>query len=625
MAKKRAELVIQLTAGKANKNLGKLNKKVSAFSKFVKKASKDVKSFGARLKSELGKRFVITAGDIVGALKSIGSAVVDLVRLTGEFDGVETSFHNLAQSQGNDANEMLKNMQKLSAGTISNMELMKQANQGALLGLPVKRFGEMLNIARSAARATGQSMQFMLQSIVTGLGRQSKLMLDNLGIIIKQEDANKAYAKSLNIVGRQLTEAERKQAFINEALRIGNENVKKAGTGSLTLSEMMDKITASSENLVIALGQRLGPVFEPIIFGLSKTADGLAKFAAPDSVKGIEGIRARLKEVNEEADNLGKFTFKKLGKSVATAVASTVPVLGVLLKVSKQTNEEIAADILATQSKLQSDLSAAEDAVIAAEKAKADAKKLAALDAAETAQEEKLARIVSEQQAENALIGANEEQVLKARMRALDKQFKTEQTHLGRVAILESQAIIASRLGEIEGNKDKIKERDDFLSLTATLARSNNSTLAAIGKAAALTQIAIKTPEAISSSFAFGSRIGGPPLGFVFGGIAAAAMGAQAARVAGVALADGGIVPATSGGVSATIGEGGRSEAVIPLPDDFDPDEGGGGLGGGLTVIFQGPFLGDEDQGREFALFLDEQLTRLRQNNESNAFDEDII
>ena len=84
-----------------------------------------------------------------------------------------------------------------------------------------------------------------------------------------------------------------------------------------------------------------------------------------------------------------------------------------------------------------------------------------------------------------------------------------------------------------------MKDQQTFLSTAATLAQSNNSALAAIGKAAAITQIAIKTPPAVASSFEFGTRLGGPPLGFLFGGIAATAMAAQAARIAGIPLQSG--------------------------------------------------------------------------------------
>jgi hypothetical protein len=95
-------------------------------------------------------------------------------------------------------------------------------------------------------------------------------------------------------------------------------------------------------------------------------------------------------------------------------------------------------------------------------------------------------------------------------------------------------------------DKKDLANRDQTLSLFAGLSSSSNKELAAIGKASALTQLAIKTPEAVGNSYAFGTKIGGPPLGFIFGGIAAAAMAAQAAQIAGVQFEEGGIVPGNS-------------------------------------------------------------------------------
>ena len=100
----------------------------------------------------------------------------------------------------------------------------------------------------------------------------------------------------------------------------------------------------------------------------------------------------------------------------------------------------------------------------------------------------------------------------------------------------------------------------------------------------------------------------------------AAAFAAQAANVAGIRLAEGGIVPATPGGIQATIGEGGRSEAVIPLPDDFDPDSGGIG-NANINITFAGPLMGDEQTAREMARKIDEELLKLRQRNESVSFE----
>lgn len=88
-----------------------------------------------------------------------------------------------------------------------------------------------------------------------------------------------------------------------------------------------------------------------------------------------------------------------------------------------------------------------------------------------------------------------------------------------------------------------IKQQDTFLSTAATLSQDKNRELALIGRAAGITQIAIKTPPAVASSFEFGTKLGGPPLGFIFAGIAGVAMAAQAARLAATPLQTGGLIP----------------------------------------------------------------------------------
>lgn len=94
--------------------------------------------------------------------------------------------------------------------------------------------------------------------------------------------------------------------------------------------------------------------------------------------------------------------------------------------------------------------------------------------------------------------------------------------------------------------QQELQDQQRFLSTAAQLQSSGNKNLVAIGKAAALTQIAIDTQEAAASSFTFGSRIGGPVLGAAFAGIAIAAQTARAAQVAGLQFQDGGIVPGSS-------------------------------------------------------------------------------
>lgn len=90
--------------------------------------------------------------------------------------------------------------------------------------------------------------------------------------------------------------------------------------------------------------------------------------------------------------------------------------------------------------------------------------------------------------------------------------------------------------------QQKVQDRRDTFATIATLSTSGNKNLAAIGKAAGITQIAIDTPVAISKTLAAFPA----PYNFVLAAVVGAAMAAQAARIAGVNFADGGIVPGSS-------------------------------------------------------------------------------
>ena len=134
------------------------------------------------------------------------------------------------------------------------------------------------------------------------------------------------------------------------------------------------------------------------------------------------------------------------------------------------------------------------------------------------------------------------EQELLAQQKEL---LSTQQFELLKTKILTDQLKRRTEIATKQRSTE-LRDQQTFFSAARSLSSSENKVLLGISKAAALAQIAIKTPEAIASSFAFGARIGGPPLGFTFGAIAAAAQAAQAAQVAGLSFQDGGIVPGTS-------------------------------------------------------------------------------
>ena len=57
------------------------------------------------------------------------------------------------------------------------------------MGIDIQKLPDLLKFASIRAMETGQSVDYMVSSIVTGLGRKSPLILDNLGLKLKDLDA----------------------------------------------------------------------------------------------------------------------------------------------------------------------------------------------------------------------------------------------------------------------------------------------------------------------------------------------------------------------------------------------------------------------------------------------------
>lgn len=133
-----------------------------------------------------------------GAIKQL---VSESVKLAKEGEGVRLAFERLNNPQ------LLDKLNEATHNTVSNIELMKAAVKFNDFKLPVEELGLMLAFAQKKAKDTGQSIDYMVESITNGLGRQSKPILDNLGISAKEiEERMKSTGDFTKAVGEIIRE-----------------------------------------------------------------------------------------------------------------------------------------------------------------------------------------------------------------------------------------------------------------------------------------------------------------------------------------------------------------------------------------------------------------------------------
>jgi hypothetical protein len=118
-----------------------------------------------------------------------------------------------------------------AGGTISDMNLMRSASKAMSLGVTqdADEMASLLEIARFKARKFGTDTATAFEDISVGVGRQSKLILDNLGIVVDIERAYDDYAAKLGITAGQLDDVQKKQAFLNSVLAAGQDEIAAAG------------------------------------------------------------------------------------------------------------------------------------------------------------------------------------------------------------------------------------------------------------------------------------------------------------------------------------------------------------------------------------------------------------
>jgi len=220
----------------------------------------------ASLTSMIGPAAAATAA--IAAIKG----GFDLAQVGAQAEQTRIRFDQLAQQAGTTGDAMLAALRKASAGTISDTALQLDAMKASLLGVAqnADQLGPLMAIARDRAQQMGISVEFAFDSLVTGLGRGSRLILDNIGVIVKAGDANAAYAAQIGKSVGALTEQEQKQALINEVIRQGNATIAATGGAVESAATSQQRFATSFENIKTAAGGALADMSVGFVEGLSE-------------------------------------------------------------------------------------------------------------------------------------------------------------------------------------------------------------------------------------------------------------------------------------------------------------------------------------------------------------------
>jgi phage-related protein len=269
----------------------------------------------------------------VAAVAALAVGLIALGTRGAALTGLADSFDRLTANLGISSQELLINLRKAAAGTVSDFDLIRRANL-ALAGATGefgKQFGQnlpkILEIARTQARATGYDVDFLYESLVAGIKRATPRLIDNTGIVIKIGEANEAFAQSLGKTVDQLTEEDKQIAVLNATLEIGQQAIDIMGDAHETAATKIARGQATITNILDRLGLAVQPGFELILDGVNRILGVIEKLA------GVIGIfLSPIVEIFGTVFNTVVEVVMSAIEPIVDAVASVAPYLGILFQ-----------------------------------------------------------------------------------------------------------------------------------------------------------------------------------------------------------------------------------------------------------------------------------------------------
>ena len=253
-------------------------------------AINDVKSKSSGLFGEGGfaGMLQVAGGNLLAqGITKIGAEIADTlnesVKLAREAEGVRIAFDRL------DDPTLLDALKEATHGTVSELGLMKQAIKFENFKLPLEDLATYLAFAQQKAKDTGESIDYLVNSIVNGLGRQSKQILDNLGISAAE------LTKRMN-EGKTMTQA------VAEIIR---EEMSKAGDYVETAADRAARAAADAKNKMVDFGNEAMPVAEQWEQGFNAI-----KLAGMDILTTVLGPLMQSAASIQQILNGGGFKFK---------------------------------------------------------------------------------------------------------------------------------------------------------------------------------------------------------------------------------------------------------------------------------------------------------------------------
>lgn len=260
--------------------------------------------------------------------------LIQFSREAARVQDMSRAFTTLSRTGENSAIAVSK-ISNAVKGTMSQMDLFKQANNAMILGVTrnTDEMAEMFKIAQTLGAALGVDTAHAVESLITGIGRQSRLMLDNIGIIVKSDEAYKSYARELGVTVDRLTDAQKKQAFFTAAMESARIKADELGNQQLTARDRFNQFNATMEDFTNFIGEKTTPIVLDFFDSFGESLKRLTETDLETTIRQLESFGASAENLAKLNKMLGmqqaREQIKQSQKEISKSLEELIPLTGI--------------------------------------------------------------------------------------------------------------------------------------------------------------------------------------------------------------------------------------------------------------------------------------------------------
>jgi|LakMenEpi12Oct12_1017442.scaffolds.fasta_scaffold00240_3 hypothetical protein len=245
----------------------------------------------------------------IEAVARAGQFLLDQVLNGEKIDAINKRFDTLAKQQMINAEALRAGIAQASGGTV-DLEDALQAAGRALINLQVgaAQIPQLFELAKKASAAFGtdtvENFERIQQAIISGNTRSLK----EIGLFINAEEAYKRLASSIGELPKNLSEAGRQQAILNEIIRVGGDRFKNISQSISPVQESLKVLGVSfnelSDTVSLFLKNVLGPVLQGVFQNLANSFDILNLKMQQTLLGTVPTAAENVRLLNNELQNL---------------------------------------------------------------------------------------------------------------------------------------------------------------------------------------------------------------------------------------------------------------------------------------------------------------------------------